>query len=77
LRASEQKHKFLKLKKMSCFIGIDGGGTKTRAIVIDNDRKELAEGISGASNQNSVGSFRVSSSVLTINEKKIGWRRIC
>lgn len=40
---------------MSLFVGVDGGGTKTHAVVIDGTRTTLGSCISGASNQNSVG----------------------
>lgn len=37
------------------FVGVDGGGTKTRAIVTDARGNELGSALSGASNPNSVG----------------------
>jgi N-acetylglucosamine kinase-like BadF-type ATPase len=37
------------------FIGIDGGGTKTAAVLLDGDRREMARAVSGPSNYYSVG----------------------
>jgi len=37
------------------FLGIDGGGTKTQAIVMDSSSQILGEGVSGASNPLRVG----------------------
>ena len=37
------------------FIGVDGGGTKTRAAVVDSSGNVLSEGVAGSSNCNSVG----------------------
>jgi N-acetylglucosamine kinase-like BadF-type ATPase len=39
----------------SYFLGIDGGGTKTRAVLIDENRREIARAVSGPSNYHSVG----------------------
>jgi N-acetylglucosamine kinase-like BadF-type ATPase len=39
----------------SVWIGIDGGGTKTKAFIINSEGTLLAESINGSSNQNSVG----------------------
>jgi glucosamine kinase len=40
---------------MNCFLGIDGGGTKTKCVLIDNDNNVLFESIGDASNPLSVG----------------------
>jgi len=40
---------------MRYFLGIDGGGTKTRAVVIDDTLQVLGSGVAGASNHNTVG----------------------
>ncbi len=40
---------------MRYFLGIDGGGTQTRAVVIDGKREILGRGKAGASNHYSVG----------------------
>src|ERR1700692_264580 len=32
------------------FLGIDGGGTKTQAVVIDSEGRVVGEGLSGAAN---------------------------
>ncbi|MGH9932890.1 MAG: BadF/BadG/BcrA/BcrD ATPase family protein [Pyrinomonadaceae bacterium] len=36
-------------------VGVDGGGTKTRAVILDDDFRVLGEGLSGASNPLRVG----------------------
>jgi N-acetylglucosamine kinase-like BadF-type ATPase len=41
--------------RQGCFLGIDGGGTKTQAVVIDSSNQVLGEGNSGASNPLRVG----------------------
>lgn len=41
--------------KMRYFIGIDGGGTATRAVVIDGKREVIGRGEAGASNYHAVG----------------------
>ena len=38
-----------------CFLGIDGGGTKTAAVLLDGDGREIARAVSGPSNYQSVG----------------------
>jgi len=40
---------------MALFIGIDGGGTKTTTVLVDDKNNSLAESKSGGSNWNSVG----------------------
>ena len=42
-------------KPRSYFLGIDGGGTKTIAVLLDGDRREIARATSGPSNCHSVG----------------------
>ena len=37
------------------FLGVDGGGTKTRAILLDGEENIIAEGLSGTSNPMRVG----------------------
>ena len=49
---------------MSLFVGVDGGGTKTHAVVIDGARATLGSFVSGASNQNSVGQAAARTEVL-------------
>lgn len=51
-------------KRMSLFVGVDGGGTKTHAVVIDGSRATLGSFVSGASNQNSVGQAAAKAEVL-------------
>ena len=41
--------------KMNYIIGIDGGGTKTLALLADLDGRVIARGVSGPSNYNAVG----------------------
>eukprot|EP01125_Pyxidicula_operculata_P018469 TRINITY_DN6550_c0_g1_i1.p1 TRINITY_DN6550_c0_g1~~TRINITY_DN6550_c0_g1_i1.p1 ORF type:complete len:310 (-),score=83.37 TRINITY_DN6550_c0_g1_i1:115-1044(-) len=40
---------------MSVFLGVDGGGTKTHTVCIDNDGTIIGEAITGCSNWTSVG----------------------
>lgn len=40
---------------MSCFLGVDGGGTKTVAVLLTCDGREIARAVSGCSNFHSVG----------------------
>ena len=40
---------------MSLFVGVDGGGTKTCCVIIDDARSIVARHVTGASNQNHVG----------------------
>jgi N-acetylglucosamine kinase-like BadF-type ATPase len=51
-------------ERMSVFIGVDGGGTKTCCIAIDASRNVLGRFVSGASNQNSVGEQVAADNVL-------------
>src|SRR5688572_10820901 len=41
--------------KMNYMIGVDGGGTKTQALLADLDGHVIAKGVSGPSNFNAVG----------------------
>ena len=43
------------LGERACFVGVDGGGTKTCALVLDAAGTVLGRSVSGASNQNHVG----------------------
>jgi N-acetylglucosamine kinase-like BadF-type ATPase len=47
----------------SYFLGIDGGGTKTRAVLIDESRREIARAVSGPSNYHSVGQVTAEASL--------------
>lgn len=38
-----------------CFLGIDGGGTRTRAVLLDGEGREIARAESGPSNVHAVG----------------------
>lgn len=43
------------LRARTLVLGVDGGGTKTRAVVVDDKHKTLGEGIAGPSNPLRVG----------------------
>ncbi len=47
------------------FLGVDGGGTKTFVVIIDEEKKVVAEGLSGASNPVRVG---IENAVTNISE---------
>jgi hypothetical protein len=40
---------------MSIFVGVDGGGTKTKAVAIDQSKSVIGSSETGSTNQNSVG----------------------
>jgi N-acetylglucosamine kinase-like BadF-type ATPase len=40
---------------MSVFVGVDGGGTKTKAVVINQQKQIVGQSLTGSTNQNSVG----------------------
>ena len=42
-------------KSLNTYLGVDGGGTKTQAVLFDEERKVIGEGFSGASNPLRVG----------------------
>ena len=37
------------------FVGVDGGGSKTSAVVVDERGQEIGRGVSGASNYQGIG----------------------
>lgn len=43
------------LKSLNVYLGVDGGGTKTQAVLFDEERNVIGEGFSGASNPLRVG----------------------
>lgn len=43
---------------MKLFVGVDGGGTKTRTLVVSEDGRCLGSALTGASNPNSVGASK-------------------
>lgn len=47
--SSESKTKIAN-KSYSLYLGVDGGGTKTHVVLIDNDKNVVGEGLAGASN---------------------------
>ena len=42
-------------KSLNVYLGVDGGGTKTQAVLFDEDGNVLGEGYAGASNPLRVG----------------------
>lgn len=64
-----EKIRRLKQKSQSIFIGVDGGGTKTHSVLIDENRNVLAEGISGASNPLRVGIETALANIFTSIQK--------
>lgn len=44
-----------KQKSQNLFLGVDGGGTKTQAVLLDENRRIIGEGFSGAANPLRVG----------------------
>lgn len=52
--ASERKNR-IRVHEPEFFIGVDGGGTKTRAVVMDAHGRVLGEGLAGPSNPLRVG----------------------
>ncbi|KYQ89952.1 hypothetical protein DLAC_08523 [Tieghemostelium lacteum] len=56
---------------MDIFIGIDGGGTKSLAVAIDKDGKELGRYQSGCSNKNSVGAEKAKEAIYEAINKVI------
>jgi N-acetylglucosamine kinase-like BadF-type ATPase len=40
---------------MSFILGLDGGATKTRAMILNTDTNEIIESVSGSSNYMNVG----------------------
>ncbi|MBW3637379.1 MAG: hypothetical protein KY445_13100 [Armatimonadetes bacterium] len=61
---------------MNFRLGIDGGGTKTRAVVIDADCKILGEGASGSSNPYAVGIETAVAHVLQAADAALGAARL-
>ncbi|MEO6588077.1 MAG: BadF/BadG/BcrA/BcrD ATPase family protein [Pyrinomonadaceae bacterium] len=45
----------IKQTSQNIFIGVDGGGTKTQAVLLDENRQIISEAVSGASNPLRVG----------------------
>lgn len=64
-----EKNRRLKHKSQSIFIGVDGGGTKTHSVLLDENRKVLAEGTSGASNPLRVGIETALANIFTSIQK--------
>lgn len=54
---------------MQYFLGLDAGGTKTRAVIIDENSKILGEGLGGPANYHNIGLNQVTKNVYrTIEE---------
>lgn len=53
---------------MRAVLGIDGGGTKTRCLVADEDGRVLGEGLAGPSNYQVVGQATAVANILTAAE---------
>jgi len=47
--------KFRLQKSLNVYLGVDGGGTKTQAVLFDEDKTAIGEGFAGASNPLRVG----------------------
>jgi N-acetylglucosamine kinase-like BadF-type ATPase len=52
-----------RLRSRSAVVGVDGGGSKTQAVVVDADGRIVGEGISGPSNPLRVGITRAAAAV--------------
>ncbi|MGI8789100.1 MAG: BadF/BadG/BcrA/BcrD ATPase family protein [Pyrinomonadaceae bacterium] len=52
MRSAKTKHS---PKSLNIYLGIDGGGTKTQAVLFDEQRNAIGEGFAGASNPLRVG----------------------
>lgn len=50
---------------MNYFLGIDAGGTKTKAVVIDEDSKLLSEANGGSANYHNIGLEKTSQTVIS------------
>ena len=73
-KTQENKHrKPVKIKNIAAFpgvfLGVDGGGTKTQAILVDTDLQTLGEGRTGASNPLRVGVDRAVDNIRTAVDK--------
>lgn len=63
--ASKQRPRTLR----NLFLGIDGGGTKTHAVIIDEDGEFVSEGVGGASNPLRVGVETAVANIFSAMEK--------
>ena len=61
----------MKQRKLShnLYLGVDGGGTKTHAVLINDEKTILGEGFSGASNPLRVGIQTATNNILTAINK--------
>lgn len=57
------KNRLLKLHNL--YLGVDGGGTKTHVVLIDDDKQVVGEGMDGASNPLRVGIETAVANILT------------
>lgn len=54
ISANKKKRRALK-KSQNLYLGVDGGGTKTQIVLLDEEKLTVAEGLAGASNPLRVG----------------------
>lgn len=47
----------------SVYLGVDGGGSKTLAVIVDNEGRELGRGLAGSGNQSIVGTTQAALSI--------------
>jgi len=52
-----------RLPSASCFLGVDGGATKTLAVIVDAGGHEIGRGMAGSGNQAAVGPERAVASI--------------
>ena len=63
------------------FLGLDGGGTKTKAVLIDGHAREVARATSGPSNYHSVGQETAQASLQaamrqTLDQAAVTWQDV-
>lgn len=51
---------------MRCFIGVDAGGSQTRAVVVDAQGRELGRGVGGGANYTAMGSRHTVATLRTV-----------
>src|SRR5688500_7994524 len=63
--SAKKKNSRRKLKPYNLYLGVDGGGTKTHAVLIDESGNLIAEATDGASNPLRIGIERAVDNILT------------